>query len=142
LPSLCDVNVLLAICYSGHQHHTKALAWLETQENAGSVLICRVVHLSLLRLINNPTVMGRDARTGKQAWEVSDRLLADGRFAMPHEPSGIEAVMRPFSSSAAFTPKVWQDAYLAAFAMQGDFLLVTFDAGLGKFKGLSLRLLS
>jgi len=86
--------------------------------------------------------MGRDARTGKQAWEVSDRLLADGRFAMPHEPSGIEAVMRPFSSSAAFTPKVWQDAYLAAFAMQGDFLLVTFDAGLGKFKGLSLRLLS
>ena len=142
LRSLCDVNFLIAICYDGHEHHEMAQRWLKTKQSAKSILICRAAHLSLLRLINNPAVMGRDVRTVRQAWRISDRLFDDDRFDFVAEPAGIDPVLRQFTSgAAAFTLKVWQDAYLAAFAIKADLSFVTFDAGFSRFKELSLNLL-
>ena len=119
-----------------------ARRWLKAQQSAKSILICRAAHLLLLRLINNPAVMRRDVRTVRQAWEISDRLFADDRFAFVAEPAGIEPVLRQFTSgAAAFTPKVWQYAYLAAFAIKADLSFVTFDGCFSRFKELSLNLL-
>ena len=52
------------------------------------------------------------------------------------EPTG-----ERFADSIAASPKLWMDAYLAAFAVVGGFKLVTSDKAFKQFKGLNLQLL-
>ena len=42
----------------------------------------------------------------------------------------------------AFSPKVWNDAYLAAFARSVDFEVVTFDQGFAHYANLRRTILS
>jgi predicted nucleic acid-binding protein len=64
-------------------------------------------------------------------------MLVSGRFAFALEPPGLDAtwekLCRPFGRS----PKVVSDAYLAAFAIQGGYRLLTLDTAFGQFKGLT-----
>ena len=140
MPSLCDVNVLLAVCYDGHTHHPHALAWLDKQEDL-EVVLCRNTQLGLLRLLSNPVAMGKDVCTMEKAWSYYDEIVQDTRFEFMTEPEGLESFLRFYSSSGQSSPKLWQDAYLAAFARGGKIKLVTFDRGFKKFKGLQLSLL-
>ncbi len=139
--TLCDVNLLVAICYEAHEHHSKALRWLGKKKDSRSLLICRAAHLGLLRLLNNPSVMGPDVRSAKQVWAISDLLFSDDRFEFAGEPLGLITIFRAFTSAGKYTPKVWQDAYLAAFATKAGFSFATFDGGFSKFKELSLDLI-
>jgi predicted nucleic acid-binding protein len=41
----------------------------------------------------------------------------------------------------SFSPKVWNDAYLAAFAQAAAFDLVTFDRAFAQFKGVASTVL-
>lgn len=138
--SLCDVNVLLAICYDGHIHHPPALAWLNKQEDFG-VVLCRQTQLGLLRLLSTPAVMGPDVCTLVQAWKIYDMIVQDARFEFSAEPEGVSSFLRLFSSTGQVSPRLWQDAYLASFARAGKFTLVTFDRGFEKFEGLQVSLL-
>ena len=140
MPALCDVNVLLALCYEGHVHHPQALTWFEGQEDF-EVVLCRNTQLGLLRLLSNPAVMGQDACTLEQAWGVYDIIVRDTRFEFTAEPEGLEPFLRLYSSAGQVSPKLWQDAYLAAFARAAKLRLVTFDRGFSKFEGLLLTLL-
>jgi predicted nucleic acid-binding protein len=45
-------------------------------------------------------------------------------------------------SIRAASGSTWTDAYLAAFAMDADFRLITFDRGMGRWPGLALELLT
>jgi uncharacterized protein len=137
MPSLCDVNVLLALCYDGHVHNPPAIAWLEKQEDL-DVVLCRQTQLGLLRLLSNPAAMGPDVCTLGQAWSIYDLIVQDARFEFSAEPEGLEPFLRQYSSSSQVSPKLWQDAYLAAFARAAKIKLVTFDQGFEKFKGLQL----
>ena len=141
MPALCDVNFLLALCYGGHVHHPQALAWIDQQGDL-EVLICRQTQLALLRLLSNSSVMGLDVCTQGQAWAVYDALLGDGRFEFSLEPPILEMFLRTFSGSGHVSPKLWQDAYLAAFACAGSLHLVTFDQGFRRFEGLQAVILS
>ena len=49
---------------------------------------------------------------------------------------------RFFTRRRTFSPKVWNDAYLAAFAKASGFDVVTFDKGLAQFKGVRCTILS
>jgi uncharacterized protein len=140
MPALCDVNVLLALCYAGHVHHPQALGWLESQEDLG-VVLCRQTQLGLLRLLCTPAVMGADVCTLKQAWDVYDAVANDARFDFSLEPDSLEPFLRGYTSAGQVSPKLWQDAYLAAFARAWHLRLATFDQGFRKFDGLQLILL-
>jgi toxin-antitoxin system PIN domain toxin len=140
MPVLCDVNLLLAICYDGHVHHPQALDWLEQQDDFG-VILCRNTQLGLLRLLSNPAVMHLDVQTPPQAWEVYDLLVRDTRFEMMAEPNKLDDFLRQYTMSSQASPKIWQDAYLAAFARAARLRLATFDQGFRKFDGLSFVLL-
>jgi len=142
MPSLCDVNFLVPVCYDHHVFHASALAWLASHNNAGEFLVCRASQLSLLRLLNNPAAMREDVLTVDEAWRVFDALLRDDRFALAVEPPGLEAVLRRLMRGAAFSPQLWQDAYLAAFAAAGGLSLVTFDAAFRRFDELDVALLA
>ncbi|MEZ5357058.1 MAG: TA system VapC family ribonuclease toxin [Bryobacteraceae bacterium] len=135
MAALCDVNFLLALCDGAHEHHAIAVSWLENAE-AGSASVCRMAQPGLLRLLNNPAVMGDRVCTGAAAWRIWDALLADERFAFQAETQDLETHMRTFTAGLQSSPKAWQDAYFAAFARAAGMDLVTFDDAFLKFRGL------
>ncbi len=47
-----------------------------------------------------------------------------------------------FTQGGTFSPNVWNDAYLAAFAMAGGYELVSFDKGFAQFSGLKCTILT
>jgi toxin-antitoxin system PIN domain toxin len=139
MPALCDANVLLALVYDRHVHHTAALAWLDTQSR--TAVLCRVTQLSLLRLLCHTTVMGADVCTLAGAWSIYDAIQNDERFHFVAEPEPLERVLRRLTQAPTISPKVWTDAYLAAFALSAGLQLVTFDRGFQQFRDLQLILL-
>lgn len=140
--ALADVSWLLPLCYGGHEHHKPALQWLEAMPKEDGVVVCRLAQLGLLRLMCNPAVMGPDVRTTEQAWELSDQLLSDPRFSFELEPANLEKELRQLTKGFGYSPKLWQDAYLAAFAMANNLALLTFDQGFHKFRRLRCLVLS
>jgi predicted nucleic acid-binding protein len=54
----------------------------------------------------------------------------------------LEADWQRLSTVPSASPKLWMDAYLAAFAISGGYRLVTFDNAFTQFQGLDLELLS
>jgi len=138
---LADVNLLLAICFDRHIHHTQAVAWVDRQ-GKGAICLCRTTQLSLLRLLSYPAVMGPAACSQIEAWEILDLLSSDERFQFKHEPNSVERELRKLTAGSAISPKVWNDAYLAAFAMAGQLTIATFDGGFRQYAGLDLCLLT
>lgn len=140
MPTLCDVNLLLALCYGRHIHHRAALDWLETCD-VGDVVLCRMTQMSLMRLLCHRAVMGQDVCTLVQAWGVYDALLNDDRFTFCSEPDGIELALRRFTQAPILSPNLWQDAYLAAFAVTSGHSLATLDRAFYQFNGLRVVLI-
>ncbi len=141
MPSLFDVNVLLAICHADHKHHGNAIQWLNDIETRAEIVICRVSQLGLLRLLNTPAVMLGQPRDVSGAWGDYDKLLFDQRFVFLNEPYQMDIIWRRMMPTRLISPKLWQDAYLAAFAMAAELQFVTFDRGFRQFTGLNLLIL-
>ncbi len=142
MASLCDVNFLLALCYERHEHHPIAKANLNAATSAGERVVCRVTQLGLLRLLSNPAVMTESVCMTDEAWQVYDTMMADHRFSYRDEPGGLQAKLRAFTKDFPFSPKLWQDAYLAAFAVSASLDFLTFDQGFKKFAGLRAEILA
>lgn len=143
---LCDSNVWLALALSRHLHHAATRAWLGSVSDSASILFCRATQQTLLRLLTNASVLGpygNPPLTNRQAWAVYQALLADDRIAFrADEPAGLEAHWRRFALRDAASPKLWMDAYLAAFAIAGGYRMVTTDAAFKQFAGLDLELVT
>jgi toxin-antitoxin system PIN domain toxin len=143
---LCDTNVWLALALSRHMHHDAARVWLDTIDEPAVIHFCRATQQSLLRLLTNRTVLGAYGNaplTNAEAWSAYAALLADDRITMTAaEPSGLEDKWRTFAIRHSASPKVWMDAYLAAFAFTARFELVTTDTDFRQYRGINLRLLT
>jgi toxin-antitoxin system PIN domain toxin len=142
---LCDSNIWLALALSRHVHHAAARDWLETIHQPASVLFCRATQQAFLRLLTNTAVLaayGNPPLTNQEAWSAYEALLVDDRiFFRAEEPAGLDLHWRRFAVRDTASPKLWMDAYLAAFAHGGGFQMVTTDAGFRQFPGLDLLLL-
>jgi uncharacterized protein len=124
-----DVNVWVALTWDGHIHHGIARAWFEAMDAAANVGFCRFTQISLLRLLSTKAVMGGDVMTQTKAWEAYDRWLQDDRILFLEEPANVEPTFRALSRRSHADPKIWADAYLAAFSMIEGLQFVTFDQG-------------
>jgi len=134
--ALCDVNVLLALLTDRHASHARAIDWANNLPADGAVL-CRLAQLGLMRLLNNPAVMGDEALDAAACWSLWRRLLEDERFLfVPDEPPDLDVFFAQFTVGRTFSPRVWTDAYLAAYAHAMHLTLVTFDKGFTSFSGL------
>lgn len=138
---LCDVNFLLSVITDRHKGFSASTSWLSGKPRR-SLGLCRLSQLSLLRLLSNKSVMGEDVCTQKSAWNVWDTLLSDSRFTFCAEPPKLDSRLRLLTSGRQITPKLWNDAYLAAFALGASCRLVTFDKGFTQFSELEIDLLS
>lgn len=141
MPALCDVNVLLALVSDRHVFHDSAAHWAETLP-ANEAVICRVAQMGLMRLLNTPAVMGDEAHSADDCWALWRRLLEDERFHFTTvEPAGLDAFFERFTAGRAFSPRLWTDAYLAAYAQSAQATIVTFDRGFRGFAGLACKVL-
>jgi hypothetical protein len=139
--SLPDVNVWLAMAFRGHEHHGAAKDWFENVPEGGCSF-CRLTQQGFLRLSTNPKAFAQEAVSLAKAWRLYDAFLGDPRVSFSQEPVSVEALWRGFTRRRSFSPKVWNDAFLAAFAKAGDFELVTFDKGFKQYKGVNCKILS
>lgn len=82
--------------------------------------------------------------TNRQAWETYDRLCEDDAVIFAEEPPGLDRIWRQLAHPGTASPKLWMDAYLAAFAIAGKMRLVTLDHNFKSFEehGLDLWLLN
>lgn len=142
---LCDSNVWVALALSQHSSHSSTRAWFDDIAEAGRLLFCRQTQQAFLRLLTSASVLapfGNPPLTNRQAWSVYETLLTDDRIVIQHrEPTGLERYWKEFSQRGTSSPKVWMDAYLAAFALAGGYQFVTLDKAFSQFAGLDLVLL-
>lgn len=142
---LCDSNVWLSLAVSTHAHHRVAREWLDSVDAPASVLFCRATQQSFLRLVTNAAVLapyGNPPLTNRQAWTAWEALLADDRIVLrTDEPAGLTERWKAYAVRRAASPKLWMDAYLAAFAVSEGCRLVTTDATFTQFRGLEVQLL-
>jgi uncharacterized protein len=137
---LPDINVWIALAFKSHVHHAKANAWYE--RSADTCCFGRFTRLGFLRLAANPSDMKKEAVTLAEAWHMYDRILSDPRIAFADEPEGIEAHWRAFTQRKSYSPKVWGDAYLAAFGQAASLEVITLDKGFTEYKAVRSTILS
>lgn len=138
---LPDIDVWLALTFDAHLHHPSAKTWFDGLSNNAICYFCRLSQQGFLRLATNPTVFGHHARTLPDAWQNYDTLLSDPRVAFAEEPADLERYWRMFTQNQSFSPKVWNDAYLTAFARAGNLELVTFDRAFAQYANVTCRIL-
>ena len=141
---LADSNIWLALALSKHAFHSAARTWL-AERGPQEALFCRSTQQSFLRLLTTRAVLAPyriPPLSNTAAWSVYDGLRGDERISWVEEPSGLEAIWKKFAEGPKASPKLWIDAYLAAFALAGGYQLVTTDKGFKQFKGLDLVVLS
>jgi toxin-antitoxin system PIN domain toxin len=142
---LADTNIWLALVFSKHIFHDAAQAWLDAETKDQEIAFCRATQQSLLRLLTTAAMVkpyGALPFTNAQAWTLCEQYLADRRITTVEEPKGLDAHWMVFTTRDKASPKIWMDAYLAAFAIAAGHQLVTTDKGFAQYKGLDLVVLS
>jgi toxin-antitoxin system PIN domain toxin len=143
---LFDANVWLALAFADHPHHRLAVAAYHSASEARPALFCRATQQTFLRLASTPAFLRLCNATGltnRDALETLERFMASRSVAYREEPSGVAPLWHRLAALDSASPKVWMDAYLAAFAISGDLHMVTLDQDFTVFEshGLQLHLL-
>lgn len=134
---LLDINVWLAASVPDHVHHQRARRYWY-HEASDQLAFCRATALGFLRLSTNAKAMGGQPLTVVQAWEAyaAFRRLPD--VLLVDEPKDCETWIERWILGNRMTPRLWTDAYLAAFAKAAGLRLVSFDGDFSRFDGLDL----
>ena len=136
-----DVNVWLALTFQSHENHAAAKRWFDSIDS-DPILFCRQTQQGFLRLATNVKAFGEEAVTMKEAWQLYGKIRSDSRIAFLAEPEKVETTWKGLTDLGSRSPKLWNDAWLAAFAMEQSLQLVTFDTGFKQFVGLHHLILS
>ena len=88
-------------------------------------------------------VYGLPAIGNASAWTIYSGFLDDPHITFLAEPAtdALDDRWQAFAARATASPKLWMDAYFAAFATVGGHQLVTTDKAFGQFKGLEVVVL-
>lgn len=141
---LVDSSIWVALAVPQHVHHAASADWLSREHGAGEVLFCRASQQSFLRLVTTSAILAAyslQPLTNAQAWAVYDDLRKDPRVGYTEEPTNLASEWCRLAAVDRSSPKIWMDAYLAAFAISGGYQLVTTDHGFRAFGGLELLVL-
>lgn len=135
-----DVNIWLALALSGHSHHEPSREWLDQRGEEELIVFCRATQQGLLRLLTTRAVLAPyrlEALTNVRAWNLYEAFQADSRIGFAPEPEGVEETWKCLAVRKTPSPKVWMDAWLAAFSSMPGHRLVTIDQGFLDYEGLN-----
>jgi uncharacterized protein len=146
LGCLYDSSVWVALSFASHVCHSAAAREFAAADSGNPAVFCRATQISFLRLLTTPVIQSRygsDLISNAIAWNKCQELLALPQVAWMEEPGGLELLWGQCASRPTASPKIWMDAWLAAFAMAADIELATCDQDFNAFRplGLKLRLL-
>ncbi len=124
---LLDVNVLIALAWPNHVHHSAARAWFEERRTDGWAT-CALTEAGFMRVSCNPSVV-RHGVTPLEALGVLERLTQLGSHtfwpldqSILYLPGSIGARLQGYRQIT--------DAVLLATAIQRNGQLATLDAGI------------
>ena len=141
---LLDVNIWFALSVDTHYAHVAALDWFRAQSETTSIRFCRATQQGFFRLLTTKAVMngyGYEPYNNSVAWSTYERLLEDPRIEFAPEPADLDEIWKSFALRKTPSPKLWMDAYLAAFSVRSGFQLITADKAFSQFKGLDVQIL-
>jgi toxin-antitoxin system PIN domain toxin len=138
MDAITDVNVVFALMNERHIHHQRVFDWLDHQEPGFTMGICRLVQMALIRLLSNASAMDGDPLSLSACWRVYADLINDASFKFVPEPRGFQPAWIELCQPFGASPKVLNDAYLAAIAQTMKIPLVTLDKDFRQFSGISL----
>jgi len=122
---LLDVNVLMALLWENHEHHSKVRPWFK---GASAFATCPVSQLGFARVSSHP-LLGF-GMTPDDAFGVLRRLLADPRHRFI--PDDLSCADREVRTDLMPGPNQITDRYLIALARQHGCGLTTLDEPLAK----------
>lgn len=134
MTDLLDINVWLALIDKRHVHHLAAARYWE-QDAAKELAFCRVTMMGFLRLSTNPRALSNPL-SSQEAWTIYRQFLALPIVRCLSEPLAMEEHFYTLTADAAFPPRLWTDAYLAAFCLAAGCRLVSLDGDFQRFQGL------
>lgn len=143
---LFDSNVWLALTFSAHPHHALAKKLFAGASTENPACFCRATQQGFLRLATTPVLLhayGAEGFTNQDAAKLIQTLSGLSTVITLEEPPGLESRWLELAGLPSASPKVWMDAYLAAFAILHGVEYVTLDRDFRNFEsgGLKLRLL-
>lgn len=116
-----DVNVLVAVTNTSHQHHTQAREWLNRVDRFATTPI---TENGLVRILLNPAVLGQEI-SGEYATGVLAGIRADSRATFIPDGSSLADARVDLIGLAGH--KQTTDFHLINLAAHHDAVLVTFD---------------
>jgi len=142
--SLIDANLWVALTFDGHAFHGEATAVVSRASAGAPAYFCEASERSWLRLVTTPAIQRSchaELLTNEAALELRANWLAQpGIGLLLEEPEGTRELWHRLAGVPAAAPKVWMDAYLAAFAISGGFEFVTLDGDFSKYERVGLNL--
>ena len=143
---LFDTSTWLAATFEQHASHSVARQALRQATATQAAVFCRATQQSFLRLLSTAALAkayGAVPLTNSDALLTLDNLQALPQVTWRDEPPGVLGLWRTLAGLDSASPKVWMDAYLAAFAIAAGLRLVTLDKDFNNFlpQGLDLALL-
>ena len=139
--SLFDTNIWIAAIFTAHPFHQKARQALGEASPACPAVFCRATQQSFLRLSSTPAVVktyGAERMTNRDAVVALMAFLALPQVCEREEPPGVVALWHRLAARDTASPKVWMDAYLAAFAIRAGLRMVTLDQDFKCFEAQGL----
>lgn len=137
---LPDVNVLLAGFRADHEHHARARAFLEGARTGGHVLgLSDVAMASVVRLATSPRVFERPDDAGTVLPYLD--ALARGPAQVVRTGASHWSRFATLCADLGLRGNAVPDAFLAAIALEQNAVLVTFDRGFTRYRGLRRRFL-
>ena len=122
--SLLDVSVLVALFWSSHASHQKALEWLERHADAGWAT-CPQTQASFVRIVSNPSFSKSSTTVQEATLLLAENLDCPEHQYWPADVNYFDAI-KPFADRIVGHQQV-SDAYLLGLAIHHKGKLVTLD---------------
>ena len=136
VPALLDLNVLIALAWPSHIHHSRAHQWFATARNSGWVT-CPITQSGFIRLSSNPKIFP-DAVSPKEALQLLKQItLLPNHSFWADSIALADAVI--FKDANIIGYRQITDAYLLSLAIHNKGCLVSFDKGIAMLVPASYR---
>lgn len=122
---LLDVNLLVALLWSNHEHHAAAQEWFEAHHRARWAT-CPLTQAGFVRISSNPRVFP-NAPSPAKAVELLESNLKHPRHDFWKDDITFGAAIAPFAGRLTGHQQT-TDAYLLGLALRKRGIFATFDA--------------
>jgi toxin-antitoxin system PIN domain toxin len=123
-PYLLDINVLVALFWTNHEHHEAAIDWFRRRQKAGWAT-CPLTQAGFVRVSSNPRVFP-DAPSPAKAVEILQANLKHPAHRFFKDEIGFPEAVKRFSGAFSGHQQV-TDAYLFGLAVHRGGVFTTFD---------------